>query len=66
MIVVPHTIRHVVHLPDILVVLHVPAPPASATTLASQKPRVWLNKGCDGFGKSCTIPLKKVSGQSPV
>ena len=33
-----------------------------ATTPASGKPLMWLNKGCDGFGKSCTMQLKKVSG----
>ena len=31
---------------------------ALAATAAAQKPRVWADKECDGFGKACTIPLK--------
>ena len=27
---------------------------------------MWHDKGCDGFGKSCTMQLKKVSGTAPL
>lgn len=32
--------------------------PCESCAAAQQKPRVWANKECDGFRKSCTIQLK--------